>query len=170
MDWFLYDNGLRHERVKHQSCHHVGISQLICGANDDLSVYWVESNSSWKIMLCITNAIKLVKSYWSIRYMMLCTICYHLHNFKNVRNTHRGVLLLVKLQASATFKLYKLYQIIAQNVIYPSFKLFPLEPRLALSWRRSLSYRIQTIDFQNKSMDWFLYFMKLLINFRNLSR
>ena len=26
-----------------------------------------------------------------------------------------------------------------------------------LSWRRSLSYRTQSIDLQNKSMDWFLY-------------
>ena len=30
---------------------------------------------------------------------MLCTIWYHLHNLKNVKNTNRGVLLLVKLQA-----------------------------------------------------------------------
>ena len=28
---------------------------------------------------------------------------------------------------------------------------------LTLSWRRSLSYRNQFIDLQNKSMDWFLY-------------
>ena len=27
----------------------------------------------------------------------------------------------------------------------------------ALSWRRPLSYRNQSIDFQSKSMDWFLY-------------
>ena len=31
-------------------------------------------------------------------YVMRCTIWYHLHNFKNVKNTHGGVLLLVKLQ------------------------------------------------------------------------
>ena len=30
---------------------------------------------------------------------MLCAIWYHLHNLKKVKNTHRGVLLLVKLQA-----------------------------------------------------------------------
>ena len=29
--------------------------------------------------------------------------------------------------------------------------------KLSLSYRRSLSYRNQTIDFQSKSMDWFLY-------------
>ena len=31
---------------------------------------------------------------------MLCAIWYHLYNLKNVKNTHGGVLLLVKLQAS----------------------------------------------------------------------
>ena len=32
---------------------------------------------------------------------MLCAIWYHLYNLKNVKNTHGGVLLLVKLQALA---------------------------------------------------------------------
>ena len=32
--------------------------------------------------------------------VMLCAIWYHLHNLKNVKNTHGGVLLLVKLKAS----------------------------------------------------------------------
>ena len=31
---------------------------------------------------------------------MRCAICHHLHNLKNVKNTHGGVLILVKLQAS----------------------------------------------------------------------
>ena len=51
-------------------------------------------------------------------------ICYHLHIFKNVKNTHEGVLLLVKLQAEACpwvlypfFKLQKWYQI-AQRATY----------------------------------------------------
>ena len=30
---------------------------------------------------------------------MFCSIWYHLYNLKNVKNTHGGVLLLVKLQA-----------------------------------------------------------------------
>ena len=34
-------------------------------------------------------------------YEMLCAILYHLHNFKNVKNTHGGVITLVKLQAWA---------------------------------------------------------------------
>ena len=30
---------------------------------------------------------------------MFCAICYHLYNFKNVKITHEGVLVLEKLQA-----------------------------------------------------------------------
>ena len=35
-------------------------------------------------------------------YQMLCAVCYHLYNLKNVKNTHEGVLLSVKLQAYFT--------------------------------------------------------------------
>ena len=58
---------------------------------------------------------------------MLCTIWYHLYNFKNLKNTHAGVLLLVKLQASKSntppwvfftfFKLYKWYQIAQRTTL-----------------------------------------------------
>ena len=61
-------------------------------------------------------------------YVVRCTIWYHLYNFKNLKNTHGGVLILVKLQATAFtknntppwvlltfFKLYKWYQI-AQRI------------------------------------------------------
>ena len=34
---------------------------------------------------------------------MFCVIWYHLHNLKNVKNTHGGVLLLVKLQTGCNF-------------------------------------------------------------------
>ena len=65
-------------------------------------------------------------------HMMLCAIWYHLYNFKNVKNTHGGALLLLTLKASACnvtkintplwllftfFKLYKWYQI-GQSVTY----------------------------------------------------
>ena len=58
--------------------------------------------------------------------MVRCTIWYHLYNLKNVKDTHGGVLILVKLLASVCnftkintppwvfikfFKLYKWYQI-----------------------------------------------------------
>ena len=38
-----------------------------------------------------------------IKYVTLCAIWYHLHNLKNVKNIHDGVLLLVKLLLSAVF-------------------------------------------------------------------
>ena len=34
---------------------------------------------------------------------MRCMIWYHLYNLKNVKNTHRGVLLLVKFQALLSY-------------------------------------------------------------------
>ena len=63
---------------------------------------------------------------------MLCAIWYHVHNLKNVKNTHGRVLILVKFQAETCnfiksntpplvfftfFKLYKWYQI-AQRITY----------------------------------------------------
>ena len=67
-----------------------------------------------------------VKKYDMITFAVRCAIWYHLCNLKNVKKTDRGVLILVKLQASACnfteintpqwvfftfFKLYKWYQI-----------------------------------------------------------
>ena len=54
--------------------------------------------------------------------MVRCAVWYHLRNLKNVKNTHGGVLILVKLQTLAcrllqTLKLYKWYQI-AQRITY----------------------------------------------------
>ena len=61
---------------------------------------------------------------------MRCAIWYHLHNLKNVKNTHGGVSILVELQAdtlswvSFTFlKLYKWYQI-EQRITYYTFVYF----------------------------------------------
>ena len=39
---------------------------------------------------------------WILINVMLYAIWYHLYNYKNVKNTHGGVLLLVKLQASVS--------------------------------------------------------------------
>ena len=38
----------------------------------------------------------------NILFVMRCAIWYHLHNLKNVKNTHGGVLILVKFQALAS--------------------------------------------------------------------
>ena len=65
---------------------------------------------------------------------MFCALWYHLYNLKNMKNTHGGVLLLVKLQALACnftksytpwvfftfFKLHKWYQI-AQRITYCAY-------------------------------------------------
>ena len=71
-------------------------------------------------------------SGWKRNNETFCTIWYYFHNVKNVKNTHWGVLLLVRLQASAYtftksntpswvfftfFKLYKWYQI-AQSITH----------------------------------------------------
>ena len=74
------------------------------------------------------------KLYWRVK-SISCAIRYYLYNLKNVKNTHGGVLILVKLQAEACnftkintppwvfftfFKLYKWYQI-AQRITYNHF-------------------------------------------------
>ena len=46
---------------------------------------------------------------------MFCTIWYYLYNLKSVKNTHGGVLLLVKLQTFITYVKIQLVQ------IFPSF-------------------------------------------------
>ena len=46
------------------------------------------------------------RSFTNLQYiLMFCAIWYHLYNLKNVKNTHGGVIILVKLQAS-THHLY----------------------------------------------------------------
>ena len=117
---------------------------------------------------------------------MLCVIWYHLYNFKNVKNTYGGVLLLrksqaLKLQAVTKsngpswvfftfFKLYKWYQIMQCIAFLDSFqrrvKRF-LSQFLFLSnwdWFQSIvsvhcfvSYKNQSFVLFSKINDWFLY-------------
>ena len=42
---------------------------------------------------------RLVTEVIFLSYVILCAIWYYLYNLKNVKNTHGGVLILVKLQA-----------------------------------------------------------------------
>ena len=51
----------------------------------------------FKVFMCEEETSFLIYE----AYVMLCVFWYHLYNLKTVKNTHRGVLLLVKLQASA---------------------------------------------------------------------
>ena len=73
---------------------------------------------------------------------MRCAISYHLYNLKNVKNTHGGVLILLKLQAKARnftkintppwvfftlFKLCKWYQIAQRTTFWKSKTLLLLK-------------------------------------------
>ena len=62
-------------------------------------------------------SLKLMYSYLCNRkqrvkindiYVMRCAIWCHLHNLKNVKNTHGGVLILVKLQPATSFFWFKI--------------------------------------------------------------
>ena len=48
-------------------------------------------------------------------------------------------------------------QINAEKVSTKYYEAFDLFMAVTLSWRRSASYRNQSIDLLGKSMDWFLY-------------
>ena len=54
-----------------------------------------------KFASILMSASDVRKAEFELLNEMLCTIWYHLYNFKNVKNIHGGVLLLVKLQATA---------------------------------------------------------------------
>ena len=79
--------------------------------------------STTKYETPIHNSVKCYSSYKKMtqcfssqwKNVMRCAIWYHLYNFKNVKNTHGGVLILVKLQVlacNATHQKYNLYVIL----------------------------------------------------------
>ena len=59
------------------------------------------------ISVPLTNESTNVLSFCTDGYVMLCAIWYHLYNLKSVKNTHGGVLLLVKLQVLFSLQLYQ---------------------------------------------------------------
>ena len=82
------------------------------------------------------------------QFEILCVIWYHLYNLKNLRNTHGGVLLLVKLQTEACnfnksntplwvfltfFRLYKWYQI-PQSIPYKWKLVWSITCRGQVEW------------------------------------
>ena len=76
--------------------------------------------------------------------MERCAIWYHLYNLKNMKNTHGGVSILVKLQAEApsfvffTFlKLYTCYQMVQRTTYYN-------QPNIVLDFRVRLSVHSST--------------------------
>ena len=50
-------------------------------------------------MISKNEGIRNLLLTWTLTYVTLCAIWYHLYNLKNVKNTHRGVLLLVNFAA-----------------------------------------------------------------------
>ena len=44
MDWFLYDNGLRHERVKLNKGHKMGLKQSFVEFYEDFGLFFAGSN------------------------------------------------------------------------------------------------------------------------------
>ena len=53
---------------------------------------------STKILLATVDCNRLLNNN-NTSFVMRCAIWYHLYNFKNMKNTHGGVSILVKLQA-----------------------------------------------------------------------
>ena len=72
-------------------------------------------NGTESVTLTYVRNDKDVINRYKQTFVMRRAIWYHLHNFKNVKNTHGGVL----------FKLYKWYQI-AQSITYDDFTWFYL--------------------------------------------
>ena len=80
-----------------------------------------------------TSLMFWILNYEQKSFVVCCAILYHFYHLKNVKNTHGGVLRLVKLQASACnftksstlpwvfftfFKLFERYQIAQSTTIY----------------------------------------------------
>ena len=66
----------------------------MCIDNNELKLFDQRRFSNNFIIFLSDNIVTNQKSK---TYVILCTIWYHFYNFKNVKNTHGGVLLLVKL-------------------------------------------------------------------------
>ena len=74
----------------------------------------VEENAEY-VFICfnLISDVISIKKYQSLLLfemsydcVMFCTIWYHLYNFKNVKITHGGVLLLVEKLQAFSFRLY----------------------------------------------------------------
>ena len=106
--------------------------------------------------------------------MVRCAIWYHLYELKNVKNTHGGVLILVKFQASACnftkinippwvffafFKLHKWYQI-AQRITYIKFSVKNQKKIIIdFCWNYLKSGCLTNLG----SFEWFLVFFKIFL-------
>ena len=94
----------------HYCCLKVGNKFQVEGASKEgeLQVYQRKKYSiKFSSFLLILRLCKKRFSCFKIvipcTYLMFCAIWYHLHNLKNVKNTHGGVLLLVKLKVTLLY-------------------------------------------------------------------
>ena len=85
----------------------------------------------------VVNLWRLLKLYQT-----LCAIWYHLYSLKNMKNNHRGVLLLVKLQAKAC-NFTKINT--SPSVIFTFFKIAQMVPNRA-KFRKWIINSIHRID------------------------
>ena len=73
-------------------------ASITCSTQFDVDVRHV----SWLDCRLLVASIRWIENrkflFGGHTYVILCTISYHFYNFRNVENTHGGVLLLVKLQ------------------------------------------------------------------------
>ena len=90
MDWFLYDNGLRHEGVKREL--ELFYTELVL-------LLWSIGTVQEYLLGPLTVFKKL--QFFTCTYKTLCAIWYHLYNLKNLKNTHERVLLSVRIRPEA---------------------------------------------------------------------
>ena len=79
--------------------YHIEANPLICSANQWIGFYKIEISVIKKLKLFISQNLKANKVRFSTvgLSVVLCAIWYHSHNLINVKNTHGGVLLLLKI-------------------------------------------------------------------------
>ena len=118
--------------VRHLHCLWVELSSTV-----PLSFAWLSRKVLFFALWFIYDPFLLLCCVdWHTSYVIHYAIWYHLHNLKHVKNTHGGMLILVKLQAKACnftkintppwvfftfFKLFKWYQIAQRITYFPSF-------------------------------------------------
>ena len=93
---------------------------------------------------------------------MLCAIWYHRYNFKKVKNTHGGVIFLVKV-AGLTLQLYQKYH--SSMGVFQVFKIVQIVPNRAkhhiqLTFRKKsnlfvLRYKIKYIQYRKPRKSYF---------------
>ena len=76
---------------------------IISSSRGPLS-YGGEAVNFWQYSLSVSHLSRqqiFLNTIWTFKIMIICAIWYHLYCLKNVKNTHGGVLLLLKLQTKS---------------------------------------------------------------------